>query len=247
MARQPRLISPDLPVHIVQRGNDRMECFREDNDFLFYRTQLSRLCKKFECALHAYCLMTNHVHLLLTPASANACAGQMKELSQTYAHYFNRKYARTGTLWEGRFRSCLVESAPYVLACYRYIELNPVRAGLVAHPSLYPWSSYAANAGIRDDALIAPHGEFTSLGTETKKRHSVYRSFTEEALAPAMLAEIRAATAGGYPLASDEFRSALRLRAGRRLERGRAGRPAKVAEDNKSVPDPDLFSAGGVS
>lgn len=247
MARRPRLISPGLPVHIVQRGNDRMECFREDNDFLLYRTQLSRLCNKFECALHAYCLMTNHVHLLLTPTDAHECAGLMKELSQTYAHYFNRKYNRTGTLWEGRFRSCLVESARYVLACYRYIELNPVRAGLVAYAALYPWSSHAANAGVRDDALITAHGEFSSLGSEAKAQHSVYRSFVEEGLAPAMLADIRAATAGGYPLASAELKSALRLRAGRRVERGRAGRPAKAAEENKSVPDPDLFSAGGAS
>lgn len=201
-----------------------MTCFRDGADFLLYLTHLRGLSAKFRCAVHAYCLMTNHVHLLVTPQAARACSGLMKELSQRYACYFNRKYERTGTLWEGRFRSCLVDSASYVLACYRYIELNPVRAGLVALPSLYPWSSYAANTGTRQDALIAPHGEYLSIASDDGARHGRYRALLEEGSSASVLAVIRAATAGGYPLGSDEFKSGLALPPGRRLDRGRAGR-----------------------
>jgi putative transposase len=247
MPRQPRLILPGVPVHIVQRGNDRMRCFREDGDFVFYRAQLRTLSRKFSCAIHAYCLMPNHVHLLVTPDVAPGCAGLMKELSQRYASHFNRKYGRTGTLWEGRFRSCIVDSTSYVLACYRYIELNPVRAGIVAHPSLYPWSSYAGNMGMRADALVAPHAEFLSMARDDGPRHAVYRDLLNEGLSSSMLTAIRTATAGGYPLGSDEFKSALAPPPGRRLERRRSGRPAKRQGEKESVPDPDLFSAGGAS
>lgn len=225
-----------------------MRCFREESDFLFYLTSLQRLSEKFECAIHAYCLMSNHIHLLMTPEAAPACAGLMKELSQSYAHYFNKKYERTGTLWEGRFRSCLVESASYVLACYRYIELNPLRGGLVTHPSLYPWSSYGANTGMRQDALVTPHSEFLSLAIESRARYILYGGLLDEGTSASMLGAIRAATAGGYPLVSDEFKAALTPSAGRRLDRGHPGRPPKRREESrKSVPDPDLFSADEAS
>src|SRR5436190_13263478 len=121
MARQPRLILPGVAVHIVQRGNNRARCFGGDEDFTVYLALLRQLSPKAECAVHAYCLMPNHVHLLATPARSESCAGLMKELSQRYAHYFNHKHQRTGTLWEGRFRSCIAESARYAMACYRYI------------------------------------------------------------------------------------------------------------------------------
>ena len=239
MARQPRLILAEVAVHIVQRGNDRMVCFRAPGDYLVYRAELKRLSAKFDCAVHAYCLMGNHVHLLVTPSAAGGCAGLMKELSQGYAHYFNRKYARTGTLWEGRFRSCVAQSARYVLACYRYIELNPVRAGIVAHPGLYPWSSYAANTGVVEDAFLKPHAEFVALASETRPRHNVYRALVDEGIEAQVLDAIRAATYGGYPLAADAFKSSLALPPGRQLERGRAGRRVKPAKE--SVPDTDLL------
>jgi len=238
MARQLRLILADVAVHIVQRGNDRMVCFRAPNDFLVYRAEFKRLSVKFDCAVHAYCLMGNHVHLLLSPRAPNACGWLMKELSQGYAHYFNRKYARTGTLWEGRFRSCVAQSARYVLACYRYIELNPVRAGIVAHPGLYPWSSYAANAGMADDAFLTPHAEFLALASDQRPRHNVYRALVDEGLDRQVLDAIRAATNGGYPLAAEAFKSSLALPPGRHLEPGRAGRRGKLVP-KESVPDTD--------
>jgi putative transposase len=135
MPRPLRLILPGVALHVIQRGNNRVACFRQDSDYLVYLAHLRQLAEKYECAVHAYCLMTNHVHLLLTPGTAGACIGLMRELGQRYVQYFNRRNERSGTLWEGRFRSCIAESARYVLACYRYIESNPARAGMVDHPN----------------------------------------------------------------------------------------------------------------
>lgn len=174
-------------MHVVQRGNDRMACFRQEGDYLVYLALLRESAPKFGCDIHAFCLMTNHVHLLLTPSTDEGCSALIKHVSQRYVRYFNREHSRTGTLWEGRFRSCLTESARYVLACYRYIEMNPVRAGMVAHPAGYPWSSFAINARMRSDTLISPHAEF----------------------AAPLLVAIRDATNGGYPLVSRSFQ--LRL------------------------------------
>jgi putative transposase len=182
------------------------------------------------------------VHLLATPTRPESCAGLMKELSQRYAHYFNKKHRRTGTLWEGRFRSCVAESGRYALACYRYIELNPARAGIVLHPSLYPWSSFAVNVGRQEDLLIKPHAEFTALASDAPPRHAVYRALVEEGLDESSLTEIRGATTGGYPLGSDQFKGTLSLPNGRDVERRRRG-PAKGngGRPRSSVPDPELF------
>jgi putative transposase len=239
MPRQPRLIIPDVAVHIVQRGNNRTQCFRTDGDFQVYLSELRRRSAKFDCAVHAYCLMSNHVHLLVTPARADGCTGMMKELSQAYAWYFNQRHERTGTLWEGRFRSCMAQSARYVLACYRYIELNPVRAGIVPHPELYPWSSYAANCGTAADTLVTPHAEFIALASEERARPAVYRALLGDGLDRQALEAIRAATHGGYPLASGEFKGRLKLPPGRSLERARAGR--RTTGNEESVPDTDLL------
>jgi len=172
----------------------------------------------------------------------------MKALGQRYAQYFNTRHGRTGTLWEGRFRSCLTESAAYVLACYRYIELNPVRASMVGHPSAYPWSSYAVNAGIRTDPLLIPHAEFLALSADAAECHRLYRRLVDDEFEPALLTAIRDATNGGYPLASEVFKSGLPP-TGRKLIRGRAGRRKSGSDPDSSQlgSDPDLFSAGGVS
>ena len=136
MPRRLRISVSDVAMHIIQRGNNRNACFFRDGDYLYYLVQLRNLAKAIGCSVHAYCLMTNHVHLLLTPHSAQASTMLMKHLGQRHAQYINRTYERTGSLWDGRFRSCLTESRRYVLACYRYIELNPVRAGMVAAPEI---------------------------------------------------------------------------------------------------------------
>ena len=248
MARQRRLILPGVAVHIVQRGNNRISCFKQESDYLMYLTNLRQLSVKFQCDVHAYCLMTNHVHLLLSPNFAGGCTALMKALGQRYAQYFNAQHGRTGTLWEGRFRSCLTESAGYVIACYRYIELNPVRARMVDHPSAYPWSSYAVNAGIRTDPLLSPHAEFLALSADAAECHRTYRKLVDEGIEPSFLQAIRDATNGGYPLASDVFKLGLATN-GRKLVRGRAGRRKSGSDPDSSQlgSDPDLFSAGGAS
>ena len=216
-------------MHIIQRGNNGIPCFFRDNDYLYFLRQLQTLAREIGCSVHAYCLMTNHVHLLLTPHSSQASTMLMKHLSQRHAQYINRIYERTGSLWDGRFRSCLTESQRYVLACYRYIELNPVRAGMVAAPGDYPWSSYAVNALGADSQLIVPHQEYLALGTEPSPRQAAYGELIKDALEPSLVADIRESTNGGYALGSESFQLALSRSLGRRVIRGRAGRPC-VAE-----------------
>ena len=223
MPRTLRLIVPGVAVHIIQRGNNRAACFRGDSDYLVYLSHLRQLSEKYECALHAYCLMTNHVHLLLTPNAADACSGLMRDLGQRYVQYFNQRHERTGTLWEGRFRSCLVESAYYVIACYRYIELNPVRAAMVPHAGDHLWSSHAVNSGMRSDPFIVPHSEYLALGIETGHRYAAYRALVDQGLDVTLQQAIRDATNTGYPLASEAFKSRVLAPLGWKLQPGTSG------------------------
>ena len=232
MARHARLIFPGVALHIYQRGNDRKATFREDSDRLVYLSNLAELCKRWECALHAYCLMTNHVHLMLTPAHEEGPASVMRDLGRRYVRYFNERHRRTGSLWEGRFYSCLLDSARYVLGCQRYIDLNPVRAGMVDLPGAYRWSSYAGNSGARNDALLSPHTEYLAISADESKRRRAYAELCREAEAPEFLAAIRDATFGGLPLIGDEFKSRLHAM-GVRLERAKPGpcsQPASASE-----------------
>jgi REP-associated tyrosine transposase len=227
MPRLARFILPGVAVHIVQRGNNRADCFRRDGDYMLYLLHLRELAAAFDCAVHAYCLMTNHVHMLITPPSAQNCMALMRNLGQRYVQHFNRTYERTGTLWEGRYRSCVVESAQYVLACYRYIEHNPVRARMVVSASEYMWSSYRANTGTIAEPMITPHVEYLALSAERDSRHRAYAELFEINIEKPVLEGIRGATSGGYPLGSTEFRSRIQEDHGRRVERGRPGRPMK--------------------
>jgi putative transposase len=234
MPRTLRIIIPGVAVHVIQRGHNRAACFRQDADYLVYLSH----------HVHAYCLMTNHVHLLLTPSSVGSCSGLMRDLGQRYVQYFNSRYVRTGTLWEGRFRSCLVESARYVLACYRYIELNPVRAAMVNHPGGYLWSSFAVNSGGRSDPFVAPHAEFGALASDGAKRQAAYRALFDTQLDEPLLRAIRDATNGGYPLASDSFKSKVVTPLGARTA------PGKPGPRRNSGSDPELrvgISGGAVS
>ncbi len=235
MARHPRLILPGVALHIYQRGNDRKATFREDSDRLVYLSNLGELCKRWECALHAYCLMTNHVHLLLTPADEDGPACVMRDLGRRYVRYFNERHGRTGSLWEGRFYSCLLDSARYVLGCQRYIDLNPVRAGMVSSPGGYRWSSYAGNSGARKDSLLTPHAEYLAMSSDESMRHAAYAALCREAEGPEFLAGMRDATFGGLPLVGEELKSRLEAM-GFRLERAKPGRrpePTSAAEPPK--------------
>ena len=176
MPRRARLSLAGIPWHIIQRGNNRSVCFFSEEDYRRYLDDLTDLSGRFGCAIHAYVLMTNHVHLLLTPEKADSAALMMKHLGQRYVQYVNRTYRRSGTLWEGRFRSCLTQSEDYVLACYRYIELNPVRAAMVNRPQDYRWSSYHANAQGKIDRVLTPHAEYLRLARDDTDRREAYRA-----------------------------------------------------------------------
>lgn len=230
MPRRPRVILPDVPLHIIQRGNNRQACFFTDDDYRFYLEWLCEYAKEMECRVHAYVLMTNHAHLLLTPREAKSAGQLMKRLGQRYVQYINRTYHRSGTLWEGRFRSCLVQTEAYLLECHRYIELNPVRAGIVAHPAEYPWSSYRRNAQGKVSDLLVPHAVYRALGGTWKERAAAYRELFRHQLHSGVIDEIRGATSGNYVLGDDRFRAEIEKAVERRVVRGKPGRPKKVTE-----------------
>jgi putative transposase len=194
MPRIARSVLAGLPLHVVQRGINRQQCFFADSDYSIYLSFLAEFSARFGCSLHAYCLMTNHAHLLLTPEAPDSCALLMKNLGQRYVQAVNRKLERTGTLWEGRFKSGIVHSEAYVLACYRYIERNPVRAGMVKFPGQYRWSSYHANAEGTTGGLLRSHPAYDALGLDTVQRTSVYRQLCESAPPEPIIEEIRRAT-----------------------------------------------------
>ena len=222
MPRQARFVLPDVALHVIQRGHNRNACFWHDTDRLVYLTLLHSLSKKTGCALHAYVLMTNHVHVLLTPRDADSCARLMRNLGQRYVQYVNRRYERTGTLWEGRYRSCLVDSAEYVLACYRYIELNPVRAGMVGLPSAYRWSSHNGNVGAMKNELLTAHCEYVALSQDDESRRAAYRRLFHQGDDASFVQRIREATNGGFPLVCERLRDELAA-AGQRLEPRKPG------------------------
>jgi len=176
MPRRPRSILPNLPVHIVQRGNNRCSCFRQHKDFRSYLAALGETSAQYGVAVHAYVLMSNHVHILATPGDERSASMMMQQLGRKYVSYFNKAHNRTGTLWEGRFRSSSIRSPRYLFACYRYIELNPVRAGLAPSPRLYEWSSYRTNAEGRRSELLTPREEWLALGCSDKQRARQYQT-----------------------------------------------------------------------
>lgn len=234
MLCRARITLPEIPLHIIQRGNKRQACFRADDDYRFYLKWLEEYAGKCGCSIHAYVLMTNHVHLLLTPTTAEASGALMKWLGQRYVQYCNRTYRRSGTLWKGRFRSCLAQDDNYVLSCYRYIELNPVRANMVEHPAEYRWSSFRANGQDERDSLLTPHPLYEALGPTEAQRRANYRELFRFELDPGMIDEIRSATNGDFALGDERFRRQVESALGRRASPGRSGRPRK--SDPESTP-----------
>lgn len=216
-----------MPLHIIQRGNNRSACFFAEDDYALYLRHLGELAREHGCLVHAYVLMTNHVHILLTPEREESASLTMKGLGQRYVQYVNRRYRRTGTLWEGRFKSCLSQSESYVLACYRYIEVNPVRAGMCAHPRDYRWSSCRANADGAYDALVHPHDQYKCLGATVEARRAAYRRLLEMQLDPGVVEAIRASTRGNFALGSRGVEAEVESTLGRRAHRENAGRPRK--------------------
>lgn len=223
MPRHARLRVAGIPFHVIQRGHNRQPCFFSVADRDYYLAELRQQAARHGVAVHAYVLMTNHVHLLMTSADADGIPELMKLLGQRYVRYVNQRQQRTGTLWAGRYRSCLVDTEGYLLVCHRYIELNPVRAGMVEHAGEYRWSSYRANALGEPGQLLSPHPVMESLGRDPADRHAAYRELFRNDLEPHVLEQIRASTNGGFALGSDRFQREMAERLRRRVRPLRRG------------------------
>jgi len=227
MPRRPRIIAAGVPLHIIQRGNNKQPCFFADEDYQLYLCWLTEYARSTGCLIHAYVLMTNHVHLLLTPTQSESAANLMKQLGQRYVQYINRTYKRSGTLWEGRFRSSIIEQQDYLFVCQRYIEMNPVRADMVSHPGEYSWSSYQVNGQGEISELITPHPLYLDLGQNEKERHDAYRELFRYELESGEINKIRKATNGNFALGSEKFAKEISDMLGRRVIPGKNGRPRK--------------------
>ncbi|MCU0633585.1 MAG: transposase [Gemmatimonadaceae bacterium] len=217
-----------MPLHITQRGNNRGVTFTDVIDFSRYRGLLLQASREAQCEIHAYALMTNHVHLLVTPVDTRGASHLMQQLGRRYVRYFNARHGRTGTLWEGRFKSALIDSSRYLLACSRYIDLNPVRAGLVRAPGDYPWSSYRRLGLTEDDPVVTPHAEYAALARTRNEQARRYRHLCHIALSGDADDQIRRATRSGAAAGSAEFTRAVARSLQRRVTRmghGGARRP----------------------
>ena len=218
MARLPRFMIPGQPQHVILRGNNRTEIFCADSDYLFYLEKLQLACDKHGCTIHAYVLMTNHVHLLISPSREPSLPKAMQMLGRYYVQYYNHCYQRTGTLWEGRYKATLIDTEAYLLTCMRYMELNPVRAGMVSHPSEYPWSSYHHNALGRTDDLVTPYLEYQRLGKTDEERQAAYRQLFKHHIPERSVNEIREATNKAWVLGNDRFKQRVQKQLQRRVE-----------------------------
>ncbi|MGH1441209.1 MAG: transposase [Cellvibrionaceae bacterium] len=218
MPRQPRFVLVGHPQHVIIRGNNRDPIFYAEEDYCFYLEKLIEACNKHDCSVHAYVLMTNHVHLLISPNQDNSISKAIQMLGRYYVQYFNYRYCRTGTLWEGRYKASLIDSEKYALLCYRYIELNPVRANMVSHPSEYPWSSYRHNAVGQPDELITHHSIYNALGNNDEMRRLVYRELFSGHIDEVTLSNIREMTNKGWVLGSDYFKEKISANINRQLE-----------------------------
>lgn len=214
MPRKRRICPPGLPVHVIQRGNNRQACFADESDLKAYAHWLREGSEKYGVAIHAWAFMTNHVHLLVTPGSADSVSRCIQCLGRHYVRYFNRRHGRSGTLFEGRFKSSIVQSRDYFLHCQRYIELNPVRAGMVSDPADYAWSSYRAHAFGQPAEMWCPHAEYLGLAETPAGRMNVYRRFFEAELSRAVVSEIRHAIETGLALGDGRFKAQIELLTG---------------------------------
>jgi len=231
MPRRSRIHIDGLPLHIVQRGHNREACFFCATDYQAYLHWLSEALKKESCMLHAYCLMTNHVHLLVTPEHAKSVPSLIISLGREYVQYINKTYHRTGTLWDSRYKSSLVQEETYLLNCQRYIELNPVRASMVKEPALYQWSSYRFNSLGEANRYVSPHSIYLSLGKNSKSRQAAYRGLFQSELDNDIINDIRQAITQNQPLGNSHFYTKIEAMVGKRREPKPRGRPKKEKEN----------------
>lgn len=228
MPRKSRFFIPGIPVHAFQRGHNKSPVFFDDEDYLTYLRFLKAAVDDLDCRLHAYVLMTNHVHLLVTPKTSDGISLLFQSVGRQYVPYINKTYGRRGSLWEGRYKACLIDEDNYLLACMRYIELNPVRAGMVMHPAQYRWSSYACNALGVDNALITPHAQYLALGLTSVSRKEAYKERFNASVDDNELALFRQALQSGTPLGHDRFKVEIESVLGRKIGQAKVGRPRKL-------------------
>ena len=229
MARLPRLIVPGQPHHVIQRGAGQQPIFLDTDDYLMFLRYLKEGARQFQVAVHAYVLMSNHLHLLASPADATGLARTMQWIGRYYVPYFNVKYARTGTLWQGRYKTAVIDSERYFLLCSRHIELNPVRAGIVAAPGDFRWSSYRHHVGLAHDPLITEHPLYWALGNTPFAREAVYQHLVDQTVSAQDATALTEATLKGWAIGSESFKQALEKDVRQRVTPVKAGRPRKLA------------------
>ena len=235
MPRRPRVHLDGVPLHIVQRGHNREPCFFGEEDYQAYLHWLGEALKKERCALHAYALMTNHVHLLITPTHAESIPRLIIALGRRYVQYINTTYRRTGTLWDSRYKSSLIQAETYLLACQRYIELNPVRAAMVDDPAHYRWTSYRHNALGQANPYLMPHPLYLALGQDDKTRQAAYRSLFRAQLDHDAIRDIRLALNQSQPLGNSRFYAKIEAMTGQRREAKPRGRPRVRPDESKAL------------
>jgi len=238
MARLPRLVVPHQPHHIIQRGNDKQTIFRDTEDYTSFLAWLKEAARHFKLAVHAYALLPDHLHLLVTPSDDAGLGKMMQWIGRHYVPYFNGKYQRTGTLWQGRYRATVIDSEQYFLLCSRYIESHPVRAGLAASPEDYPWTSIAHHIGVKPDPLITDHPVYWALGNTPFDREASYKSLLDLGISQREAEVVTEATLKGWPLGSEKFKAALAKQVNRRVEPAKRGRPRRTDSDQKTPTSP---------
>ncbi len=230
MARLPRLTLPGFPHHVIQRGNNRQAIFLDRADFEAMLVLLDENARKFQVALHAYVLMDNHFHLLATPSTGDGLPQMMQSIGRSYVRYFNQRHGRTGTLWEGRYRSTVIQSERYLLACMVYIDLNPVRAGMAARAADYPWSSHGHWLGLRTDKLLTTHALYWALGNTPFAREAAYAALVQSGLGDKQIQSITQSALSGWALGEPDFVADLQKLTSRRVAKAKPGRPPMPAD-----------------
>ena len=225
MARKPRFTLPGVPQHVIQRGHNREPCFYSESDHLRYLDNLKEAAERNSVAIHAYVLMTNHVHLLVTPGQPHGISHMMQDTGRKYVRYINHTYKRTGTLWEGRYKASLVDSEAYLLTCMRYIEMNPVRANMVEHPGDYRWSSYHSNAGAHQGSMLEAHPVYKRLGLSLEQQQYAYRELFRKDLDKEVLHVIREVLNQELVLGREDFKDKIERMTQRQTRAGVSGRP----------------------
>jgi putative transposase len=235
MPRPPRIDLPGVPQHVVIRGNNRSDLFRTDNDRTLFLRYLRHAAGSTGSLIHAFVLMSNHVHLLASASAEGSLSSLVQSVGRRYTYYVNRAYERTGTLFEGRFRSSLVDSDAYLFTCMRYIEMNPVRAGIADDPGDHPWTSYRQNAGLEDFTSVVPRQEYRALGSDPASRGEAYRALFARPLDAGDLTAIRECLRKGCPFGSRTFIARTEGMLGRPASTRPRGRPRKNEAGGKGI------------